>query len=246
MKIGVTGCSNSSYGWGNPWHYYMGEALNAKIIPSSSPGAGNEMNIEKVRYILENDKPDYFVCQLTQSVRMVLGIWDWVPGPGESDYYYPNKDNYQHLNHGQVFLNQGYYTFNAHTNNENLERMFDKKFKVDDFLLNHAVPSNYNLYFKIFQTMMTIQHLCNIHNCKLLFFTWFDDLEQLALKSNYTETLKTFNYIPWNVAEYAKSNEIYNIPGDGHFKSEEQKRIYDGFIHPHVVEMIKNHTSPHA
>jgi hypothetical protein len=80
----------------------------------------------------------------------------------------------------------------------------------------------------------------------LLFFTWFDDLEQLALESNYTETLKTFNYIPWNVAEYAKSNEIYNIPGDGHFKSEEQKRIYDGFIHPHVVEMIKNHTSPHA
>ncbi len=246
MKIGVTGCSNSTYGWGKPWHYFMGEALNAKIINSASAGAGNEMNIEKIRHILEYDKPEYFVCQLTQSLRLVLGIWDWVPVEGEEHYYYPNEHNNQFLNHSNVFLNQGYYTFNASSNNSNLEKLFGKKFCSDDFLLNHVIPSNYNLYFKIFQTMMSIQHLCNIYNCKLLFFSWFDDLPDLARESNYTEILKTFNVIPGNVGNYAIANNILPIPKDGHFRSDEHKRIYDGFIHPHVVEMIKNHTSPYA
>lgn len=246
MKIGVTGCSNSSYGWGKPWHYHMGEALNAEIINSSSAGAGNEMNIEKVRFILREHKPDYFVCQLTQSLRLVLGIWDWVKNPGEEDYYYPNSHNFQHLNHSNLFLDQGYYTFNANINNQNLERMFGKPLKPDEFIVNYVVPSNYNLYYKVFQTMMTMQHLCDMYNCKLLFFSWFDNLNDLAKESGYEDVLKTFNCIPGNVNDYTRLNDIKYILGDGHFKTDEHKMIYDGFIHPHVVEMIKNHTSPYA
>lgn len=238
MKIGAIGCSNSSYGWGNPWHYYMGQALNAEIIHASSPGAGNEMNIEKMRHILEEYKPEYMVCQLTQVLRLVMGVWNWIKADGEEDYYNPPSHNYQHLNHSHLFLDQGYYTFNADFNNGNLKQMFGQALKPDDFIINYSVPSNYNLHYKVFQTMMIMQHLCDMNNCKLLFFSWFDELDDLAKKSKYESVLKTFNYIPGNVNDYTRANQILPIPGDGHFRSEEHKRIYDEFLHQRVLGMI--------
>ena len=66
MKIGISGCSHSARHWGNPWHHYMGLRFNAEIVESSSPGAGNEMNFEKVKYILDTHSDlDLFVFQIT-------------------------------------------------------------------------------------------------------------------------------------------------------------------------------------
>ena len=54
MKIGVGGCSNTSVSYGEPWHYYMGQDINCEIVSIFSGAHGNEINIEKIKYILEN------------------------------------------------------------------------------------------------------------------------------------------------------------------------------------------------
>ena len=49
MKIGVIGCSHSSTQYGNPWHHYMGLDYGCEIMFRSSSGAGNEVNIPKIK-----------------------------------------------------------------------------------------------------------------------------------------------------------------------------------------------------
>ena len=99
MKIGVGGCSHSYYSWGNPWHYYMGKKLNAEIISSSSRGGGNEINLEKIKFILDNHKIDFFVYQVTEPSRMVVG---------------DNNCEQPHDLHNPTFFNDvSYRTFNC-------------------------------------------------------------------------------------------------------------------------------------
>ena len=146
MKIGVTGCSNSSFNYGNPWHYYMGEKYNAEIISSSSPGAGNEMNIEKIKFILENNKLDLFVVQLTQPERLVMGINE----PIDVQNGHGLVENFHH---GNFFNGDYYYSFNAYSNENNLKKIFKKNILIDEFMINNIITSRYNSHIKLFQTM---------------------------------------------------------------------------------------------
>ena len=82
MKIGVQGCSHSSDTYGHPWHYYLGQQYGADIKFGASSGSGNEINIEKVKMLI-NRYPDMktFILQLTDPSRLDFGIdnidYDW-------------------------------------------------------------------------------------------------------------------------------------------------------------------------
>jgi hypothetical protein len=245
MKIGVTGCSNSHTAWGNPWWYFLGKKFDAEIISSSSPGGGNEMNIEKMKYILEeNSDLDYFVVQLTQSGRMVVGLNDWYDENAKNIHHGFKMKSFEldtkfllHASNG--FNGVAYYSFNNHNNENNLKRLLKKDVEIDDLLIEHFFMSNYNINYKIFHTMMSMQHLCDAHNVKLIFFSWFNSLEELSQNSGHQKTLERMNVLPGNVFDFTKEKNIKPIPEDGHFDSEAHERIFEEFIYPHIKNIIK-------
>lgn len=229
MKIGVSGCSNSSYTWGNPWHYFVGEYFNADIITSYSQGAGNEINIEKIKYILENNDLDYFILQITEPSRYVVGL----------DNVSTENDSSNQLRNGIKFKNMSFYTFNPVINDKNIKNITGHDYKLDDFYLKHIITSDFNLYYKVFHTLMTIQYLCDSFNVKLIMFSWFDDINLISKKSNYENIISKMNIIPDFVFNFTKQNHIEPIPNDGHFDSESHKKIFEGFLLPHLNKLIK-------
>lgn len=224
MKIGVSGCSHSSYGWGNPWHHYMGETLNAEIVSSSSRGAGNEMNLEKIKHILDNNDLEFFVYQVTQPSRLVIGttMGEHKDGPHESN----------------TFNGVHYYTFNGNDNESNLKRIYNKEYNVDNFIINEVIPSDYNVHYKVFHTLMSINQLCNFYNTKVVFFSWFVDLQKEAKKIGYTDILNKMCFIEGCVEDFVATQNIKSIPNDGHFESESHKKIYNNYLHPQLLKLI--------
>jgi hypothetical protein len=217
MKIGVGGCSHSFYGWGNPWHYYMGKKLNAEIISSSSRGGGNEINLEKIKFILDNHKIDFFVYQVTDPSRMVVGNNNWEPGEGL---------------HNPTFFNEvSYRTFNC-------TRISEKSDDIEKFFSETLVPSKYNTDYKIFHTMMSMNQLCDFYGVKIYFFSWFVDLHEMAKESNYTEIISKLNVVKGCVNNFVTKNKINSIPGDCHFDSDGHRIIYEQFIHPQLQDLI--------
>ncbi len=235
MKIGVTGCSNSSFVWGNPWHHFVGLKYNAEIISSSSTGAGNEMNIDKVRIILEKNSLDYFIVQLTEPTRFVVGIENYIekigdhinPAIGESGLHGHNR-------YGDL----AFYTFNGNSNTQNLENLFGKKYNVDDFFINHVFASNFNSNTKIFHTLLTMKSLCDLYGVKVIFFSWFVNLHELSEISGYSEIIKNITIKEGTVFEYVKNNNIKSLP-DGHFDSDGHKQIFDGYLEPFFSKHLK-------
>lgn len=236
MKIGAVGCSNSSFVWGNPWHHFVGIKYNADIISGSSTGAGNEMNIDKMRIILQNNKLDYFIVQVTEPSRFVIGIENYMeelntneinPAIGEKGLHGHNR--YQDL---------AFYTFNGRSNDENLERLFGRKFNVDDFFINHVFTSNFNTNNKVFHTLLTMKALCDSYNVKVLFFSWFVELFHLAKKCGYYDVIKNFNICEGTVYEYMCNNDIKPLP-DGHFDSLGHEKLVNGYLVPFLDQHLK-------
>ena len=225
MKIGVGGCSHSSYSWGNPWHYYMGEKLNAEIISSSSRGGGNEMNLEKIKFILDNQKIDFFVYQVTEPARMVVGTNNWEFGEG--------------LHSPTCFNDVSYYTFNCVGNMPvRSEKNFSEKYAIQKFFQETLVPSKYNTDYKIFHTMMSMNQLCDFYGVKIYFFSWFVDLHEISKESNYTGIISKLNVVRGYVNDFTSKNKISPLPNDVHFDSDSHKIIYDEFVHPQLQDLI--------
>jgi hypothetical protein len=229
MKIGAGGCSHSSDDYGNPWHYYMGKKLNAEIVSFSSSGAGNEMNIEKIKHILENNKLDLFVYQITDPARLIMGINNKIQNGFEHVLLSPNQ-----------FNGINYYTFNPHSNKENLRVIYDKDYDlVDEFMLENVISSDFNNKIKIFHTLLSINQLCDMYNVKCVFFSWFVNLQDLSKEVGYSEILKKLNVLDGHVNKFVVTNKIpFYTETDFHLGSESQELIYDNFIHPQLINYI--------
>lgn len=229
MKIGIAGCSNSTYIWGNPWHYYMGKEFNAHIIEASSPGAGTEMNIEKIKYILETHSDlDLMVVQITEPSRLVVGI-ESIPGLELTT----KLDST-----GSGFKDAYYYTFNSARNDDNLEKMFNKRYSVDEFILKHVITSEYNLAYKVFHTLMSIQYLCDTFQKPVIFFSWFVDLYELATRYGYKRIIDNMNVMKSFVLQFIWDNNISVIPNNGHYASDAHQRIFKEYLCDNIRELI--------
>ena len=230
MKIGVTGCSHSSLNYGGqPWWYHMGETLNSEIINSSSRGGSNEINIEKVKSILDNNPDlDLFVVQLTHPARITIGAS--MIKSDERGLHSPTDIN-----------GVKYFTFTTVRNNKSFEGEFSKWYdteKVLDFIYQQPLISRYNLEFKILHTILLIHHICESYGKKVIFFSWYEDIHKLAEKSGYLELIKKIRILYGTVTDFINENNVPPIPGDSHFGNESQKIIFDDFIYPQLKNLI--------
>lgn len=230
MKIGVTGCSHSSTNYGGqPWWYHMGETLNAEIISSSSRGGSNEFNVEKVKYIIDNNPNlDLFVFQLTHPARTMIGAS--MIKSDEMGLHSPTNVN-----------GIKYFNFTTMRNNAAFETEFSKWYDTDkvlDFIYQQSIISKYNLEIKILHTILLVHHICESYGKKVIFFSWYEDIHELAEKSGYLELIKKIRILYGTVDEFVKKHNIPSIPKDSHFGNESQKVIFDKFIYPQLKNLI--------
>jgi hypothetical protein len=228
MKIGVTGCSHSSPGYGNPWHHYMGQKLNATIIKSSSSGQGNEMNIEKIRYIFENNKDlDFFVVQLTEPSRFVLPIGKCT-------------EKEQHvLQSFNCFNGIKFFSLKHSGNDKQIKESTNADIRFDSFFRDFVYVSDFNTKYKLMHTMMSIQYLADFYQKKLIFFSWFVDVKEIAISINYEHIINKMIILDGYVEKFAKENKLPYIPRNSHYASNEHEIIYNDFIHPQLEKIIK-------
>jgi hypothetical protein len=227
MKIGVGGCSHSSTLYGNPWWYYLGEDMGAEIIPISSGASGNEKNIEKIKYIFETYPDlDLFVYQITEPARFVVGI--------ETDPI----DIKNYLNDYGGDKQDPYYTFFGEGNDHRLEKRYNIKTQFDEFFMNKMMTSDYNMKFKVFHTLMSIQYIADLYNKKIIFFSWFLDLQKLAIDAKHTKSIEKMSILNNYVENFIKINNLTRIKDKTHLGSESHKIIYNEFIKPQLKNII--------
>ena len=224
MKIGVQGCSHSSDTYGHPWHYYLGQQYGADIKFGASSGSGNEINIEKVKMLI-NRYLDMktFILQLTDPSRLDFGI-DNI----DYDWEYRDKE-LRNLRHHTVRLNNS---------DDELKNHFKNDYEIHDFFKNHVLTSDLNVKYKIFHTLMSIQYICNFYDVKVIFISWFVDLQSLAKEIGYSDILDKMNVLKGTVTDFIDKNKIMGIPGNGHYGSEEHKRIFEEYINPQLKNII--------
>lgn len=230
MKIGVTGCSHSSKNYGgHPWWFHMGNQYDAEIISSSSRGGSNEINIEKVKFILDNNSDiDFFVVQLTHPARITIGAT--LINSDERGPHSPSKIG-----------KNIYFNFTTVRNRLAFESEFSKRYdteKILDFIYEQSIISRFNLEIKIFHTILTINTLCESYGKKVVFFSWYEDIHKLAEKSGYLEIMKKMSILYGTVDEFVKMNKIPSLPADSHYGNDSQKRIFEDFIYPQLKNLI--------
>jgi hypothetical protein len=230
MKIGVGGCSHSSTGYGYPWHTFMGQKYSAEIIRSSTSGGGNEANIEKIKYIFQtNPDLDFFVLQLTEPSRFVVGLDDFKTQNEKVDCILDNPT---------YFNGVKYYTAIGGRNDQRLKERTNIEVKFDQLFLNHIYISNYNTKYKFLHTLMSIQHLANHYNKKIIFFSWFVDVKELAQSVGYEHIIEKMTILDGYVMDFVKKNKIPSLPRDSHYGTTSQEIIFNDYIYPQLKNLI--------
>lgn len=229
MKIGVTGCSHSSKNYGGkPWWYWMGEEYKVEVVPTSSRGGANEINIEKLKYIFDNYTDiSHVVIQLTHPARITMGV----SVLKEEEEIGPHSPTM--INGAQVI------NFTTVRNDNYIKSMFYEDYTPSlDFIYNQSVASRYNLEFKLIHTMMSMAYLCEKNGAKPIFFSWYVDLEKLTKKIKYLDLLKNMCIINGTVDDFTKKNKVPSLPQDSHFGNESQKIIFEQFINPQLKTFL--------
>jgi hypothetical protein len=228
MKIGVGGCSHSSSGYGKPWHFYMGNKFDAKIVISSSSGQANEINIEKVKYIFEkNPDLDYFVLQLTEPSRFLLPLRE------------DKKEDLIFLESPDTFNGMKFYSAKYNQNDQIIRKLTKIDVKFNDFFKNHVYTSDFNVKYKLIHTMMSIQHLSDHYNKKMIFFSWFVDVKKIAHSIGYESIINKMNVLDGCVDTFIKENNVQSLPNDSHYGSESHEMIFNQYIYPQIKDIIK-------
>ncbi len=232
MKIGVGGCSHSSTAYGYPWHKFMGQRFSAKIIKSSTSGGGNETNVEKIKYIFDTEPDlDFFVLQLTEPSRFVFGMED-INGL--------NMKTDCNLDDPTSFNGVKYYTAIGKGSDKRLKEKTNIDVKFDSLFLNYIYTSNYNTKYKFLHTLMSIQYLANHYNKKIIFFSWFVDVKELAQSVGYDHIIEKMTILDGNVMDFIKKNKIESIPENGHYNTDSHEIIFNDYIFPQLKQLIPN------
>jgi hypothetical protein len=243
MKIGISGCSHSGGAYGKSWHYFASKNLNSDVIDVTSSGTGNEISIEKIKHVLENTPDlDFFICQITEPTRLDFGICGNNPEE-EFRLFYQTQHDPNSLNSHRDFKGINYYTFNLNDkNDDSLNKIINTKYKIQEFMNNHILISDFNVRIKVFHTLMTIQYLCDLFNKRVLFFSWYVDLKKLAEESEYGKIIKNIDIIDGNVVDFCNVNNLDEYKVDNiHYNSEGHEKIYKGYIKPELDNFLEKY-----
>ncbi len=229
MKIGVTGCSHSSLNYGGkPWWYWMGIEYKCDVIPTSSRGGANEINIEKLKYIFNNHTDiTHIVIQLTHPARITMGVTTLK----EIDEISPHSPT--RVNNATVI------NFTTVRNDKYIKSMFYEDYTSTlDFIYNQSVASTYNLEYKLMHTMMSMAYLCEKYGAVPIFFSWYADLHKIAKKTRYLDLLKNMCIINGTVQDFADNINLPPLPNDSHYGNDSQKIIFEDFINPQLKTFL--------
>jgi hypothetical protein len=245
LNIGVAGCSHSGGGYGHAWTYYMSHKLGCKLTDVTASGVGNEMMIEKIKRALEtkikDDKVDFFIYQIIEPSRLVLGL----NGNNPEDEYKKYQKELEYLEKNICCHRQtngiSYFTFQQSFSNNDINKLIDGNYDIADFMKKHILISDFNMKIKVFHTLMAIQNLFNFYKKKVLFFSWSVNIKELAKEVGYEDILNSMYIMDGNVESFAKNRKLKTISDlDFHYGSESQKIIYDDFLHDNVIDFINN------
>jgi hypothetical protein len=241
LNIGVAGCSHSGYSYGNPWTYYMSQNLGGKIIDVTASGAGNEMMIEKMKLTLDTHEIDFYVFQIIEPSRLVLGLNGNDPKE-EYQKYFPQLDyNENKICCWRQTNGISYFTFQHSVGNEDINKLINKNYDISEFMRNHIITSDFNMKIKVFHTLMSIQNLFDYYNKKVLFFSWSVDIKKLAKEVGYEKIINSMNVMDGSVESFVKQRNLKTISDTNfHYGSESHKIIYEEFLHNNIVEFINN------
>jgi len=217
MLLATTGCSNSSNMLGDSWPDFLSRKLQWELLNAHSAGAGNEMNVEKVRYLCEQ-RPDLLVIQLTEPVRLVWGAID-----GK----YTDK-----ITESLQFEDVSYYTVNSHDNVKNVESVYGYRMSDDQFIRESILLSNYNSEIKTIHTMMTMVHIANTYNVSCMFFSWFVDIIALLKKRNHLVFFKNIPIHPIVTQKYMEQN--FTAAPCSHFYPDAHEKYVNDILYPWV------------
>jgi hypothetical protein len=237
FKLATIGCSHSSYYGGTSWPVPLAEELNSELTMAYSSGAGNEMNVHKLKLLLDKDAHDLLVVQLTDPLRFTIGL-DFLSCENAikdnkvyREYLIGNQNTDEDVIH---------YTFNHNENVRNLERILGRRFHpdVDKLIIKHVITSEYNLNQKMLHTMLAMESLAKSYNVPIVFFAWTLDLNQYIDKQGYKEAFKNFNIIPGYIEEFARKHEIKCIahgqPAAGHYGTSGHQRFALEYVLPYL------------
>lgn len=242
LNIGVAGCSHSGGSYGNAWTHYMTQELGCKTKDVTSSGVGNEMMIEKIKKVLDSnhDKVDFFIYQIIEPSRLVLGLNGNNPKEEyENNPYFKFKYNENNLSCHRQTNGISYVTIQHSISNNDVNKLINKNYNIEEFMREHIIVSDFNMKIKVFHTLMAIQNLFNFYNKKVLFFSWSVDIKELAKEVGYGDIINSMYIMDGNVESFAKKQNLKTFSElNSHYGSESQKIIYRDFLHNNIVNFI--------
>ena len=241
-KLATIGCSHSSYFAGKPWPVFLKEELECELIIANSPGAGNEMNLEKVKFLVDQN-PDLLIIQLTDPARFTLGLYHQKDLKSGNVALIPQElvRDPSYLEGSHHYNGQLYYTFNPTANDDNLRRLTgNDDITVDHFIIDQVIPSNYNLYQKVLHTMSAMSFMAEKKNVPVVFFSWSVDIHKIIKDNGYQDIFKDLKIIPGYIEKFVARRNLKPVPinmlGAGHHGPENQKIICNDYVLPYLKE----------
>lgn len=217
MLLATIGCSNSSNILGDSWPDFLSRKLQANLLKAHSCGAGNEMNIEKVRYLCEQ-RPDLLIIQLTEPARLVWGGRD--------------GNCTENLTESLQFEDVSYYTVNTHDNVRNIMSVYNYKMYDDEFIRQQILTTNYNLEIKIIHTMMTMAYIAKTYDISCMFFSWFVDINALLKKRNHEAFFTDIPIHPTVTQQYMERN--FKAAPCSHFYPNAHEKYVNDILYPWI------------
>jgi hypothetical protein len=85
---------------------------------------------------------------------------------------------------------------------------------------------------------MSIQHLANYYNKKIIFFSWFVDVKELAQSVGYQHIIEKMTILDGYVMDFVKRNNIPALPRDSHYGTTSHEIIFNDYIYPQLKNLI--------
>jgi hypothetical protein len=235
-KIGAIGDSYSSTTWGLSWPDLVAEKMNCEFIRASSSGAGNAFYIEKCHDIVKDPTVDLVIVQLTEPSRVVLGFKTWEINPTYNwPKWAPPPADYSDPAHSNCYKDIGCYTMNVTDNQRWLKPLLNMPVEQFDNIWMQQIAGAKFWEYQALHHMLSIKALCDAHNKKLIFWTWFVEWHDIFLPG-YEWLQEALILIPSTGRIEAEKRQL-PITG-GHYATTEYRTLVDEWLWPNLDPLL--------
>jgi len=235
-KIGAIGDSYSSTTWGQSWPDLVAEKMQCEFVRAASPGAGNAFYIEKCHDMVKDPDMDLVIVQLTESSRVVLGFRTWEINP---TYNWPNwappPTDYHDPNHSHCYKDIGCYTMNVTNNRRWLEPLLNTSVEQMDKIWMQQVAGAKFWEYQMLHHMLSLKALCDAHNKKLIFWSWFVDWDDIFLPG-YEWFRDSLSLVPGTGKAEGEKRQLPVT--DGHYATNEFRILVDEWLWPNLKTLL--------